>query len=298
MSIHIRRDRRSEATRVAAAVLGVVAFAMVAVACGERPAGPDARRHDLAGVVVRIEGERIVLAHEAIEGVMDAMVMPFQTRDEWALNVVEPGDRVTAVLVLDGERAWIENLVVTQAADGHDHAPAQPDTIAEGTEVPDFALVNQSGAPVGVHALRGRAVLMTFIYTRCPIPDFCPLMTQHFAAIDRALRAEPDLEAHLMSVSFDSVHDSPEAMRQYALASRPDGNFEGWDFVAGTEGQAREVAEFFGLEFWEDTDQWIHNLRTVLIAPDGRVAHVYLGNDWTPTQVLADIQALAEASGN
>jgi protein SCO1/2 len=269
-----------------------VVCAVVVGACGERPAGPDATRHDLAGVVVRIEGDRIVLAHEAIEGVMEAMVMPFQTRDEWALTVVTPGDRVTAVLVLDGDRAWIENLVVTQAADGHDAAPVTPEAIAEGTEVPDFALVNQSGAPVSMHALRGRAVLLTFIYTRCPIPDFCPLMTRHFAQIDRALRAEPVLQVHLMSVSFDSVYDSPEAMRRYAQDYRPDGNFDGWDFVAGTEGQAREVAEFFGLEFWEDTGQWIHNLRTVLIDPQGRVAHVYLGNDWTPDQVLEDLRAL------
>jgi len=117
-------------------------------------------------------------------------------------------------------------------------------------------------------------------------------MTRHFAQIDRALRAEPARQAHLMSVSFDSVYDSPEAMRRYGQDYRPDGNFDGWDFVAGTEGQAREVAEFFGLEFWEDTGQWIHNLRTVLIDPQGRVAHVYLGNDWTPDQVLEDLRAL------
>jgi len=264
-------------------------------ACGDRPAGPNANRFDLTGVVVRVEGDRIVLAHDAIEGFMDAMVMPFETRDDWALTVLTPGDRVQATLVVDGGRAWIEGLVITQAADGHDHAPAMPDLLAEGTEVPDFTLVNQDGESVSMHDYADRAVLLTFIYTRCPLPDFCPLMSLNFMSLDQQLRRDdPELAARtqLLSISFDSTYDSPEVMRQYARQFRPDGRFDGWEFIAATDGQAAPAAEFFGLEFWEDTDQWVHNLRTVLIGPGSRVAKVYLGNAWTPAQVIDDLRAI------
>ncbi len=281
--------------RVCGAVL-LVALTAVALACGDRPAGPNANQFDLTGVVVRVEGDKIVLAHDAIEGFMEAMVMPFETRDDWALDVVTPGDRVQATLVVDEGRAWIEGLVVTQAADGHDgQTPPTPEAVLEGTEVPDYALVNQDGQSVSLHQYRGRAVLLTFIYTKCPIPDFCPLMSRNFMSIDQQLRRdEPELAARtqLLSLSFDSSYDSPEVMRRYGTQYRPDGDFEGWEFIAATEGQVGPAAKFFGLAYWEDTGQWIHNLRTILIGPDGTVAKVYLGNDWTPAQVLADLQAL------
>lgn len=290
-----RRDGRRRGRNVMAAAV-LVALAWSGAACGDRPAGPNANRFDLTGVVVRVDGDKIVLAHDEIEGFMEAMVMPFETRDEWALEIVTPGDRVQATLVVDEGRAWIEGLVVTQAADGHDgEPPPTPEAVLEGTEVPDYALVNQDGEPVSLHGYRGRAVLLTFIYTRCPIPDFCPLMSRHFMSIDQQLRRdEPALaeRTHLLSLSFDASYDSPDVMRRYGTQFRPDGDFGGWEFIAATEGQVGPAAKFFGLAYWEDTDQWIHNLRTILIGPDGRVAKVYLGNDWTPAQVLDDLRAI------
>lgn len=289
--------RRRGPTRwlgIAAACL-LMAVGSMTGACGDRPAGPNAKRYDLTGVVVRVEGDRIVLAHDKVEGLMDAMVMPFATRDDWALNVVTPGDRVAATLVVDGERSWIEGVVVTQAADGHDHAQAAPEVVAAGTEVPDFAFVNQDGESISLYDYADRAVVLTFIYTRCPLPDFCPLMSRNFMSLDQQLqRDEPELAArtHLLSISFDSDYDSPDVMRQYARQYRPDGNFERWEFIAGTEGDVGPAGKFFGLDFWEDTDQWVHNLRTVLIAPGSRVAKVYVGNDWTVDQVIDDLRAL------
>ena len=296
----VHGDSRSDdaynltARTLAACVL--VGLAWAATACGDRSAGPDANRFDLTGVVVRVEGDSVVLAHDEIEGFMDAMVMPFTTRDTWALDIMTPGDRVRATLVVDGGTSWIEGLVVTQAADGHDHAPATPEAVLIGTEVPDYDLVNQDGEAVSLHDYRGRAVLLTFIYTRCPLPDFCPLMSQNFLSIDQQLQHDdPTLAARtqLLSMSFDSVYDSPEVMRRYGGQFRPDGNFDGWEFIAATDGQVVAATKFFGLDFWEDTDQWIHNLRTILIGPDSKVVEVYLGNDWTPSQVLGDLRTIA-----
>ena len=144
-------------------------------------------RFHLTGKVVAIDKaqQRLVVDHQEIPGLMGAMTMSYPIADPRTLDQVAPGDEITAdVVVTDGMH--LENVVVTGKSSGTAAAPAgaaqQPEA---GEQVPDFVLVNQSGRRVSLGQYRGKAVLLTFIYTRCPLPDYCPLMSHNFAQIER-----------------------------------------------------------------------------------------------------------------
>ena len=164
-----------------------------------------------------------------------------------------------------------------------------------GVAVPDIELVNQDGEAVQMSDYQGRALLLTFIYTRCPLVDFCPLMNKHFDAIEKALASEAELynRTHLMSISFDPEFDTPELLRTFALQRHniTDETLEHWEFATGTHENIRILGHELGLTYQAaGEDEIVHNLRTALIAPDGTLAKVYIGNSWTPDEVIADMR--------
>jgi protein SCO1/2 len=134
-------------------------------------------------------------------------------------------------------------------------------------------------------------VLVTFIYTRCPLPDFCPWVINRFAEVERALAARPDLydRTLLLSVSFDHAYDTPEVLRAYAGMHRPPDAAGHWLFATGSAEQIKRVTGFFGLEYWQDTREIVHALRTVLIGQDGAVVRAWPGNDWRADDVVREI---------
>jgi protein SCO1/2 len=286
--------------------LGVIAIICAqSLACGS-PSQVPAQRYELKGKVVSVDKQRrqVSIAHEAIPGLMEAMTMPFTVKDKWALDVLAPGDYVTATLVVEGERSWIESPVITK-----DSLPAPGPSNTSGAlgpkpgdEVPDFPLRNQDGRPIRLHQYRGRALLLTFIYTRCPLPDYCPLMSNHFAEIAQALREQPALQAktHLLSISVDPQYDTPQVLRAYGARYAGSAAFRHWEFATGTAQEVKEVAQFFGLSYWTEKDQIIHSLSTAIIAPDGKVFKFYRGNEWKSAEVLSDLRSLelAETARN
>jgi protein SCO1/2 len=150
---------------------------------------------------------------------------------------------------------------------------------------------------------KGKALLLTFIYTRCQQPDQCTLMSNNFATIDQELQKQPDLfsRTHLLSISFDPEYDTPKVLRSYGAAftgKYSDENFAHWEFASGSSDEVKGIAKFFGLRYYQGTsgdEQVIHSLRTAIIAPDGRVFKVYRGNDWKPDEILKELQ---DAVGN
>jgi protein SCO1/2 len=200
-------------------------------------------------------------------------------------------------LVVATDRAWLEGIVVTEEAKAQSGLTVDADSAGTsiGKEVPDFPLVNQDGKRVHLHQYRGKALLLTFIYTRCPLPNYCPLMSKNFAQILEQSEGDPKLSAstHLLSISIDAEYDKPAVLHAYGLAcaGNPD-SFAHWEFASGSPEQVRNVAEFFGLKYWTDSGQIVHALVTALVGPDGKVVKVYRGNDWLPAEVLADIRAL------
>lgn len=266
------------------AALGVV------VSC----ARSNEKRYDLKGKVVIVEPEKhlVTIAHEEIEGYMPGMTMPFTVPKQSDLQMLVPNAEVTATLVVDGSHSWLENVfVVTKQEAGGPLATAV--VAAEGDEVPNYALVNQDARPIRINNYRGKALLLTFIYTRCPVPDYCTLMSNNFAQIERQLGQDPELYArtHLLSISIDPDYDEPKVLRSYGAAHTEryqDETFAHWEFATGTSEQVKEIAQYFGLTYFPEKDQIIHGLRTVIVNPEGKVAKIYSGNQWTPEEVVEE----------
>lgn len=256
------------------------------------------KRYDLKGKVVLVEKEKrlVTISHEDVAGLMPAMTMPFTVPNQADLDFLAPDDQVSATLVVDGSQSWLENLFVARISGAPTGVAASvPGEAKPGDEVPNITLRNQDGKEIRLHNYRGKAVLLTFIYTRCPLPEYCTLMSNNFAQVDRQLQQNPDVYArtHLLSISIDPKYDTPQVLRSYGAAHTEryeDETFAHWEFASGD--QVKELAEFFGLRYFEENDQIIHGLKTVIIKPDGTVAKVYTGNDWKPEDIATELKQL------
>jgi protein SCO1/2 len=242
----------------------------------------------------------VTLNHEAIPGFMDAMTMPYKLKDGNILGELHPGDVITAdVLVSQGDDAsvFLDHIVVV-AQGKPDYKPSAIYHVpAKGDQVPDFKLRNQDGRVIHLNQFRGKNLLITFIYTRCPLPNFCPLVTRNFAAINRQLSADPKLKGntHLLCVTFDPEHDTPERLKAYGeqyIGSDAKSVFVDWDFAVPDKQTLMEMTKFFDVGISTEADQTItHSLSTTLIGRDGKVIKFYPGNDWTPGQVVEDVRS-------
>jgi protein SCO1/2 len=277
-------------------------MAFVLAACQSEKPLPQ-QRFDLRGKVVSIDKSQgtVMVAHEAIPNFMAAMTMSYRLKDAWAFNILKPGQSIRATLVVTGNDAWLEGIVVTEEAKPESNlvAPEESGRTQLGEELPDFQLINQDGKRIHLHQYHGKALLLTFIYTRCPFPNFCPLMSKNFAQILEQVRSDPKLSpsTHLLSISIDPEYDTPAVLRAYGLDCA--GNlhsFDHWEFATGTQDQVRKVAEFFGLKYWTEGGQIMHALVTALIGPDGKVIQIYRGNDWQPAQVVNDLRDIRQAT--
>ena len=289
--------------RHAVLTMGVIIAVTLLVGC-QGQSRSEGKRYDLKGKVVSVDkrGRQVIIAHEAIPDFMDAMTMPFSLKDEWTLNELAPDDEVQAILVVEGDRSWLEDVVFarTQPDPSSGIDPRSAAGLKPGDEVPDFSLVNQDGKIIRFHQYRGRALLLTFIYTRCPLPDYCPLMTERFSEIDKALRQDPAMQVktHLLSISVDPEYDTPKVLRKYGAASAGRGEeekFDHWEFATGSAGQVKDVARFFGLQYFKEGNEILHSLRTAIIAPDGKLLKIYTGNEWKPSEILNDLRGLNKA---
>jgi protein SCO1/2 len=276
---------------------------LVLASCKSQPAAPQGKRYELKGTVVSVDkpDQSATISHEEIKDYMEAMTMPYKLKDAWPLDVMKPGDQIQATLVVTDDSAWLEDVVVTQKSVAQAVAPAVEGSSLPkaGDMVPDFHLVNQDGKPLRLAQYHGKTLLITFIYTRCPVPDYCTLMSNNFAAIDRELQKDPALykQTHLVSISFDPEYDTPKVLRSYGAAHT--GNydketFSHWEFATGDAEEVKKMAQFFGFAYVPDKDQIVHSLQTVLIAPDGKIAKLYSGNEWKPSDVLRDISSIME----
>lgn len=256
------------------------------------------KRYDLKGKVQAVEPDKhlITIAHEDIPNYMPAMTMPFSDPDDADFQFIAVGDEIAATLVVDGSHSWLENVQITKET-------ADPSTTTgivearEGDEVPDYELVNQDSKDIRIHNYRGKALVLTFIYTRCPLPEYCTLMSNNFADIDRQLQQQPQLyeKTHLLSISIDPDYDTPKVLRSYGAAHTEQYSsetFSHWEFATGTKDQVKGIAQFFGLRYFDENGQITHGLRTVIIGPDGKVLKVYRGNDWKPDELMRDLQKL------
>jgi protein SCO1/2 len=278
--------------------LALVAIVAAGVACGK--AAPS-RQYELTGQILEVRSDRneVVVKHDDIKGFMPGMTMPFKVRPASLLEGRKSGELITATLVVEEVDAYLSTLTRTGEAplpEGPPPAEA-PKTLQPGDAVPDAALVNQDGAPAFVSSLEGHPYALTFIYTRCPIPDFCPLMDRNFKAVQEAIESTPALKgARLVSVTLDPAYDTPKVLGPYA--KRLGANPAIWTFLTGDPKAVAAFGEQFGLYVEHDKSteiNVIHNLRTAVVDPAGRVVTIHNGNTWTPADLIADLTKAAAA---
>jgi len=241
------------------------------------------RALDLANNTIRI-------AHEEIPGYMPAMTMPLAVKDAALFKGLSAGDSVQFELSVTENDSWIshieripeEALVEPATVKGQIPEP-DPAQLQAGERCPDFKLVGQNGRPIHLSDFRGKAVVLTFIYTRCPLPNFCPLMTANFAELQKRLSKDFPGRYHLLSVSIDPQFDRPEVLKEYAARNHADERH--WTFATGTEEQIDTVAKLVALFHEPENGLISPDLRTALIGPEGRLVHVWKSNVWTPYEV-------------
>ena len=274
----------------------LILLLLVCICFGGSCGRSNEQRYDLKGKVIVVEPDKhlVTVSHEEVKGFMPAMTMPFTVRSESDLQILAPEDQITATLVVDGSHSWLEDLIIVRQSGNATAVPAVVQA-KEGDEVPNYKLRNQNDRDIQIHNYRGKALLLTFIYTRCPVPEYCTLMSTNFVQVDRELGQDPELygKTHLLSISIDPAYDTPQVLRSYGSAHTEryqNETFAHWEFATGTKEQVKEIAEYFGLRYFPEKGEIIHGLRTVIVGPDGKVAKVYSGNEWKPEDVVAEIK--------
>jgi len=266
---------------------------LAAIACSRE------RRYSLEGQILIVDPARqeVTVRHSDIKGFMPAMTMPFKVKDVAVIAERRPGDLIRATLVVSDNSGHLENVFKTgEAALPADDTPAlsRIRMLEPGAEAPDAHFVDQDGLPRQLSEWRGTTVAVTFVYTRCPLPDFCPLMDRNFASVQRAILSDAILSqgVHLLSVSFDPDYDTPSVLRDHAR--RVGADPKTWTWLTAPHGNIEPFAEAFGVTTIRDDKpirEIVHNLRTAVIDRHGTIASIRSGNDWKPEALLADIRA-------
>jgi protein SCO1/2 len=284
-------------------------FLFALSACSRTPDDSAARRYELTGQVVAADPGRreLTIAHDDIRGYMRGMVMPFRLADDAPWQDLKPGDLVRGQLVVGSEDGFVTGLEVT----GHRAIAAPPaatgaaeEFLLEGDVLPDATFVDQEGQPRQLRQAAGSAAVLTFIYTRCPFPTFCPLMDRHFKTLQDRIAADARLagRVRLLSITLDPEYDTPAVLKAHAVRLQADGR--SWAFLRPHDAAASELPRLFGVTGSRDpadSAMIVHSLATVVIDPAGKVAQIYRGNTWTPADIMARLQSVistapAEAS--
>ncbi|MBA2621972.1 MAG: SCO family protein [Acidobacteria bacterium] len=265
----------------------------------------DAKHFILRGKVVAVDKakKKVTVAHEEIKNYMEAMTMDFPVKDDFVLNDLTKDADIRADLIVDKDAFWLENFSITAAPDPNRQAVVVNEDFAQiGREVPDFRLTNQDGKSISFKDFRGKALAITFIYTRCPLPEYCSLMSRNFSDLVNQLQsetAEQKSKIRLLSISFDPQTDTPQKLKEYGLGylgkgAKPD--FTIWQLATAQDAQVKTIAEFFGLRYETDEadkTQIKHSLRTIVIAPDGKVRKIFSGNEWTTDELYKELYMAA-----
>ncbi len=255
---------------------------------------------EVTGVVMApAQGRQVSIAHDDIPGFMPAMTMPFTMGTGVDAGALRSGDRVRFALRVDQTASEAHSLVVigrdeAVTAAGTQRPAAPASRLRRGDAVPAFTLRDQANRDVTTADLEGHLTVVTFIFTRCPLPEFCPLMVKRLQEVQAEVAKEATLGARirLLSVTLDPAYDTPQVLHAYGTAMKAD--FARWRFATGTPEAIDAFAKAFAVYTERSGPSLDHTLATALIGPDGRVLEIWRGNGWKTSEVLA---ALRAASG-
>lgn len=232
------------------------------------------------------------MSHDAVAGLMPAMTMEYAVKDPSDLKQVHLYDKISANLVISGDHSRLENIRVTA------RGPAQPDEPVAanasfhmpepGEHVPAFKLMDEHGRTFSLADLRGHPLAITFIYSRCPLPDYCPRMNHNFAELLKSQSSnESARDLRLLTISFDPEHDTPSVLRLMHAQWDHGADANHWTFAVVPKRSLAETLHWFGLTALPEQGVITHSLSTTLVAPDGKVIEWWHGNSWTPQDLMA-----------
>jgi protein SCO1/2 len=255
------------------------------------------------GIVKKIEpdGKSVEIRHEEIPDYMPAMTMPFDVKNPAEIAGLKPGDAVSFRLTVTALDSWIDQIRPLSSAGTNfpavaptsGAAPAAiiaaPEPLQVGDMLPEYSFTNQLGHTVSTKQFKGQALALTFIFTRCPLPNFCPRMSSNFEDVQKKLMGRPNgpTNWHLLTISFDPEFDTPAILKAYA--DRFNAEPQRWDFLTGPVPEITALSQQFGQTFWREEGALNHNLRTVVINASGRVQNIITGNTWTSDELVEDI---------
>lgn len=264
-------------------------------------------RHQVRGLVLSVDrpGKALVVSHEDIEGLMDAMVMPFDVKNAAELDGIDVGSMVQFTLVMHDTGAYVENLRVRPYESVEQdpltasrlrvladtmRPPTSARTVTAGQPVPDFALTDQTDTRVSLSSLRGRTVVVNFIYTSCALPQFCFRIANHFGALQRRFQEQMGRDLVLLTVTFDPEVDRPDRLARYAAQWKASPT--SWHFLTGGTDEVRAVCDLFGVDAFREEGLMNHSVRTAVIDRTGLLVTNIAGNTYTARQLGDLVEAV------
>ncbi len=260
-----------------------------------------AKRYPATGIVLKVDPSHrhVEISHAPIPGYMEAMAMPFSVLNNRELADLKPGTSVDFTLVVDKKRSYVERITIHRY-ENSEREPlvarrlklleAPQATVKPGDPVPDFTLIDQTGRSLTLSQLAGKVVAVTFIYTSCPLPDYCFRLANNFGQLNQRFSGRMGRDLVLLSISFDPVHDQPAVLEKYASTWKADP--ESWHFLTGPLDEVKAVSRRFGLNFWAADFYVTHSLHTLVIDRQGRLAADFEGNQFTARQLGDYVETL------
>ena len=277
-------------------------MALALLGCGHptnSDEGPD--HYDTRGVVRGFSPDRstIEIQHENIPGFMPSMTMPFVAHDPKQIADLKTGDAISFRMAVTQKDFWIENVKRIRREEVHVAEPKQKSSVSterdarlkEGDEMPAFSLTNQNGERISLDTFRDQPFVLTFVFTRCPVPNFCPRMSNNFEELQAAIKSGGGAVAatRLLSITLDPGYDTPKVLSDYAAFHHADSKI--WTFATGDGKEIDSITRAFSVYRQNEGGTISHGLATALINRDRRIERIWRGNAWTPAEVTEAIQA-------
>jgi protein SCO1/2 len=265
------------------------------------------QRYAGTGMVISVDVPRhqITLSCQSIPHYMDAMVMAFPVRDPAALHGLQAGMTVDFVLLVNQHGSFAESvrarpfesleLDPTEARrfriieKAMQTGASDNTSVAIGQPVPDFALSDQRGQRIALSQFAGKIVAITFVYSRCPFPNYCFRLSSNFGSLQKRFRNRLGKDLILLSVIIDPVHDQPDALANYARIWKADP--QGWHFLTGSLPEIQQICRRFNMNFYPDEALLVHSFSTAIVDRQGKMSALLEGNDFTAQQ-LGDLVQL------
>jgi protein SCO1/2 len=282
-------------------LMPLLCLALALPAC-HRSDPPDrsVRHYEVRGIVRGFAPDRstIHVEHEAIPGLMPSMTMPFSVKDQRDIAEVKIGNGISFRMTITDKDLFIDQIKEIPASEVHvaepapirSASPAVSARLREGDIIPPFTLTNQDGARVTLDTFRGQPFVLTFIFTRCPVPKFCPLISHNFSELQEAIKADAGAagKTRLLSITLDPKFDTPEILKSYAQEQKADPQI--WTFATGEPPEIEKLTQSFAVFVQPEAGTISHGLATALIDPEGHVVSIWRGNAWKPSEVIDDLR--------